>query len=96
MKRLLALSILLAALSFSFMGTFSWAEESEKRNANPGIDPNESSQDGGAHVVAYGTGCPTCARRTYPRSIHSKSVPRGGANSFKSETGKSGTTSGTN
>ncbi|WP_374029507.1 hit locus [Bdellovibrio bacteriovorus] len=65
MKRLVALSILLA-LGFSFVGTTSsWAQEGDaKRTVNPGEDPNEARSGKAleADVAAVGT-CPECIAR---------------------------------
>lgn len=64
MKRLLALSILLA-LGFSAVGTSSWAQEGDsKRTVNPGEDPNEaqSTKPYEADVAAPGI-CPECLAR---------------------------------
>ncbi|KYG69063.1 hypothetical protein AZI87_07530 [Bdellovibrio bacteriovorus] len=64
MKRLLALSILLAALGTSFVATSSFAQEDAGRTVNPGEDPNEAKSPKPLEADVASTGiCPECTAR---------------------------------
>lgn len=78
MKRFLALSILFAALSSSFMSTFSWAEEGNTQTINPGDEPNEGKPSPGPRrdrveaEVGFIPFCETCVRRLIDKVIHAE------------------------
>lgn len=81
MKRFLMLSILIAAVSISLMGTFAFADENMSRPANPGEDTvanqdkNKKASDVHAAVANPGFNCPLCASRLYQGRLHQNTNP---------------------
>lgn len=80
MKRFLMLSILIAAVSISLMGTFAFAEEDMTRPPNPGVDPvlgqgkNQKASKVHATVANPGIDCPECISRLIHSPIHKDTI----------------------